>query len=247
MSILQTSKLSYAAVVKSQPNKRTNTTARPKSWYEQIVESEKETIKRSNSVSTFFSDDVRSNITRHSEDSGQISDMSSDNEYVSGRSQNGNEIGKRQKRTAQMEFQRRESVDSCGTSSISSSRTCCSDPTCTSDHSQFQMMCQQWRNNKVKEEIETNEGVLARRQKQIDYGKNTIGYELYRKEVSTDQQTKDHPKTPDMHKKYSRRAFDGLIRKWRKQLHKFDPSCVDDHEEESSDQLHSSDDDKSTE
>lgn len=26
-----------------------------------------------------------------------------------------------------------------------------------------------------------------------------------------------------MHQKYSRRAFDGLVKIWRKQLHKFDP------------------------
>ena len=73
-------------------------------------------------------------------------------------------------------------------------------------------------------EYEMDEAVLERRQKQIDYGKNTLGYVNYTKMIPKDKRTADHPKTPPRHIKYSRRAFDGLIKAWRKQLHYFDPT-----------------------
>ncbi|XP_049278254.1 histone RNA hairpin-binding protein isoform X1 [Anopheles funestus] len=80
-------------------------------------------------------------------------------------------------------------------------------------------------NSRKQLEYETDEAVLVRRQKQIDYGKNTLGYENYIKQVPNRQaRTKEHPTTPQKHLKYSRRAWDGLIRVWRKQLHCFDPN-----------------------
>ncbi|KAG8264459.1 histone RNA hairpin-binding protein-like [Homalodisca vitripennis] len=72
-------------------------------------------------------------------------------------------------------------------------------------------------------EFETDEQILLRRQKQIDYGKNTIGYERYCQLIPKQKRHRKHPQTPPKHIKYSRRAWDGLIKQWRQQLHFWDP------------------------
>ncbi|KAF6199267.1 hypothetical protein GE061_007293 [Apolygus lucorum] len=92
-------------------------------------------------------------------------------------------------------------------------------------------------NGKIREkrEAETDPEVIARRQKQIDYGKNTLGYERYRELVPKEQRSKIHPKTPPIGIKFSRRAWDGLIRVWRQRLHFWDspaegggnPECLE--------------------
>ncbi|XP_047991653.1 histone RNA hairpin-binding protein [Leguminivora glycinivorella] len=71
-------------------------------------------------------------------------------------------------------------------------------------------------------ELETDPLMLQRRQKQIDYGKNTTGYHNYLQHVPIDKRTKDDPKTPDKYSKYSRRSWDALIKMWRKKLHEYD-------------------------
>ncbi|KAH9113351.1 hypothetical protein AeMF1_012437 [Aphanomyces euteiches] len=71
---------------------------------------------------------------------------------------------------------------------------------------------------------ETDPHKLAQRQKQIDFGKNTIGYDRYIQEVPKHQRKPGiHPSTPDKHAVASKRAWDGRVQAWRRHLHKYDP------------------------
>lgn len=72
-------------------------------------------------------------------------------------------------------------------------------------------------------QYEKDKETLARRQKQIEYGKNTLGYQRYSKLVPRETREKRHPKTPPRHLRYSRRAWDGLVKVWRQKLHFWDP------------------------
>eukprot|EP00668_Euglena_longa_P016387 GGOE01020638.1.p1 GENE.GGOE01020638.1~~GGOE01020638.1.p1 ORF type:complete len:338 (+),score=16.40 GGOE01020638.1:89-1102(+) len=75
---------------------------------------------------------------------------------------------------------------------------------------------------KVSLQVETDERRLAQRRKQIEYGKVTHGYKCYMRIRPREKRGKREPHTPVITQKCSKRSWDGQVRKWRKQLHKYD-------------------------
>jgi len=73
-------------------------------------------------------------------------------------------------------------------------------------------------------ENETDLDIINRRQKTIDYGKNTNGYQNYLALVPKDKRKKEDPATPDKFIKYSRRSWDQQVKLWRRKLHMYDPN-----------------------
>jgi len=70
---------------------------------------------------------------------------------------------------------------------------------------------------------ETDVRRLAARQKQLDIGKNTTGYQKWLMQASPDKRNAEGPRMPDLHQICSKRSWDGQVRKWRRELHLFDP------------------------
>eukprot|EP01124_Arcella_intermedia_P025958 TRINITY_DN4765_c0_g1_i1.p1 TRINITY_DN4765_c0_g1~~TRINITY_DN4765_c0_g1_i1.p1 ORF type:complete len:415 (-),score=108.52 TRINITY_DN4765_c0_g1_i1:111-1355(-) len=68
---------------------------------------------------------------------------------------------------------------------------------------------------------------LSQRQKQIDYGYRTMGYLRYRLLVPKEQRKADFPRTPKKNQGCSKRSWDGQLKKWRRDLHAWDPESVE--------------------
>jgi hypothetical protein len=68
---------------------------------------------------------------------------------------------------------------------------------------------------------------LAQRQKQIDYGKNTVGYQNYLAAVPKEQRERfTHPSTPDIHVQIGKRQWDGLVRRRPTACPAWRPACI---------------------
>jgi len=83
----------------------------------------------------------------------------------------------------------------------------------------------EWRIKKMKKQKPREQDArrLAARQKQIDIGMNTPGYKKFTETVPASARTKTHPRIPDVQQVCSKRSWDGQVRKWRRQLHDYDP------------------------
>jgi len=69
---------------------------------------------------------------------------------------------------------------------------------------------------------------LEQRQKQIEYGYKTIGYQNFISKVPKTGRGPKDPITPRKNQKCSKRSWDGQIRKWRRELHQWDPETQEE-------------------
>lgn len=75
---------------------------------------------------------------------------------------------------------------------------------------------------KLLKSTETDAECLRKRQKQINFGKVTPEYQRYVAACDKRKREPFYPRTPNKFRRCSRRKFDGLVKKWRKQLHVWD-------------------------
>jgi len=70
---------------------------------------------------------------------------------------------------------------------------------------------------------ETDAKRLAARQKQLDIGMSTSGYRAWLEQVPAAKRSTTGPRIPDVFQVCSKRSWDGQVRKWRRELHAYDP------------------------
>ncbi len=80
-----------------------------------------------------------------------------------------------------------------------------------------------------KQPLETDRQRIEQRLKQIQYGYATSAYDRYIAAIPKDKRgsAEEHPRTPDPYVAQSKRAFDGRLHKWRRELHKWDVNGAD--------------------
>ncbi|XP_068745351.1 histone RNA hairpin-binding protein-like isoform X1 [Montipora capricornis] len=81
----------------------------------------------------------------------------------------------------------------------------------------------QKQNPSKQKNLPVNEHRLEKRQKQIDFGKNTLAYGRYIAAVKREDRTKDDPNTPNKFQSCSTRSWVGQVKIWRRKLHVWDP------------------------
>ncbi|XP_021352884.1 histone RNA hairpin-binding protein-like isoform X2 [Mizuhopecten yessoensis] len=81
-------------------------------------------------------------------------------------------------------------------------------------------------NSRTDVEVEKDGATLNRRQKALDYGKNTIAYDNYFAQIKRNERQKSYPRTPDKSQKCSRRSWDQQVRLWRIGLHHWNNTCT---------------------
>jgi len=67
---------------------------------------------------------------------------------------------------------------------------------------------------------------IHQRQRMVSYGKNTVGYDEYIKKIPKHKRkprSLEHPMTPDAGADIPNKRWLGLVKAWRKGLHKYDP------------------------
>ena len=85
-----------------------------------------------------------------------------------------------------------------------------------------------WKKSESTGERLTDEKRLTKRQRQIDIGKETVGYKVYCEKITRAERTKHHPQTPDKGVACSSRSWQGVVRVWRRKLHYWDtPEVVE--------------------